>query len=105
MSTEYTAERLMRLGADCNRDNRGASGLEIVRYAEAWEQERDALRAENEQAWKERNEAVNKVRAWENIVYVEGLPWRSAPGREWGPGGEDSVTVPEVTPAAAHRPT
>ena len=43
MANEYTAERLMRLGSDCNRDNRGASGLEIVRYAEAWEKERDEL--------------------------------------------------------------
>ena len=61
MDSEYTAERLMRLGADCNRDNRGASGLEIVRYAEAWEQERDALRAERDSYKYQLAEAMGEV--------------------------------------------
>ena len=45
MSNEYTAERLMRWGSDCNN---GGLGLSLVRYADAWERERDALRAEVE---------------------------------------------------------
>ena len=48
MANEYTAERLMRWGSDCNREGNGALGLALVEYAEAWEQERDELRAENE---------------------------------------------------------
>ena len=61
MANEYTAERLMRLGADCNRDNRGASALEIVQYAEAWEQERDALRAERDSYKYQLAEAMGEV--------------------------------------------
>jgi len=48
MTNEYTAERLMQWGADCSRENNGGLGMALMRYAEAWQRERDALRAENE---------------------------------------------------------
>ena len=44
--SEYTPERLMEWAADCNRRNDGDSGMRLVEYANAWERERDGLRAE-----------------------------------------------------------
>ena len=44
--SEYTPERLMQWAADCNRENNGTIGMQVVEYAKAWEQERDGLRAE-----------------------------------------------------------
>ena len=46
---EYAAERLMRWGAACIRENNGALGMALVSYAKAWEQERDALRSERDE--------------------------------------------------------
>jgi hypothetical protein len=60
--------------------------------------QRDELREENRRAWTERNEAYAKVKAWESVVYVEGLPLRSVSVDEWGPGEGGQTTVPEVTP-------
>lgn len=53
--------------------------------------------AEAERAWRERNQAQNKLAAWQSIVVAESLPLQVHPGREWGPGGEDSVVIPSVT--------
>lgn len=60
--------------------------------------ENERLRAEAEQAQRERNIAYAKVKAWESVVYVEGLPLRAVPVGEWGPGEGETTTVPEVTP-------
>lgn len=56
------------------------------------------LKAENDRAWRERNEAYAKVKGWEATVYVERLPLRALPINDWGPGGEGQTTIPEVTP-------
>lgn len=51
-----------------------------------------------ERAWRERNVAYAKVKAWEATVYVEGLPLRAVRADDWGPGEGAHTTVPEVTP-------
>lgn len=56
------------------------------------------LEAENARVWRERNIAYAKVKAWEAVVYVEGLPLRAARVDEWGPGEGEQTTVPELTP-------
>lgn len=56
------------------------------------------LTSENEQAWRERNVAYAKVKAWEAVVYVEGLSLRAVSVDEWGPGEGEQTTVPDVTP-------
>lgn len=56
------------------------------------------LRASEERAWRERNIAYAKVKAWESVVFVEGLPLRAVKVDEWGPGEGETTTVPEVTP-------
>lgn len=55
-------------------------------------------RAHLDQLWRERNHAVQKVRAWEDVVYVEGGAMRAVLCAEWGPGEGDQVAVPEITP-------
>lgn len=55
-------------------------------------------RAREERAWSERNIAYAKVKAWEAVVYVEGLPLRAVEVKEWGPGEGSMTTVPDVTP-------
>lgn len=62
------------------------------------EAEVSRLRLENDRAWRERNEAYAKVKAWESVVYVEKLPLRSVPINDWGPGGDGQTTVPHITP-------
>lgn len=57
------------------------------------------LREECERAWRERNIAVAKVRAWEATVVVEKLPYQRAHRvDEWGPSEGETIVVPEVTP-------
>lgn len=56
------------------------------------------LTEENARAWRERNEAYAKVKAWESVVYVEGLPLRAVRIDEWGPGEGGMTSVAEVTP-------
>lgn len=55
-------------------------------------------KASEERAWRERNVAYAKVKAWEAVVYVEGLPLRAVRVDEWGPGEGEQTTVPDVTP-------
>jgi hypothetical protein len=64
------------------------------------ELEADAIKLEheNERIWRERNIAYAKVKAWEAVLYVEGLPLRAVRVDEWGPGEAEQTTVPEVTP-------
>lgn len=56
------------------------------------------LKEENDRAWRERNEASAKVKGWEATVYVEKLPLRAVPINDWGPGGEGTTSVPDITP-------
>lgn len=56
------------------------------------------VKASEELAWRERNVAYAKVKAWEAVVYVEGLPLRAVRVDEWGPGEGEQTTVPDVTP-------
>ena len=82
--------------------------LPCARYTEALaakdakiaelERERDRLQHSEEDAWRECNRAVTKVKAWENVVYIEGLPLRAVRVDEFGPGKGDQVAVPEITP-------
>lgn len=58
----------------------------------------DRLKAENDRAWRERNEAYAKVKGWEATVYVEKLPILAVPINDWGPGGEGQTSIPHVTP-------
>lgn len=53
---------------------------------------------ELEQAWTERNVAYAKVKAWEDVVYVEGLQMRSVRVDEWGPGEGEMTEVPDISP-------
>jgi len=57
-----------------------------------------ALEADNERAWRERNTAYAKVKAWESVVYIEHLPLRAVAVNEWGPGEGGQTTVPDITP-------
>ena len=46
---QYTADRLMKWGKECRKWMDGTLGMALVRYAKAWEQERDALRSERDE--------------------------------------------------------
>ena len=97
MSLPVPAERQPSIPyKEGHRDARHAAA-EIAVEAES---EIMSLREELDRAWRQRNEAFNKVRAWEGVVYVTGghLPMRLAEGREWGPGGDEPVAVPSLTP-------
>jgi hypothetical protein len=57
------------------------------------------LEAENNRAWTAANRAEAKVQAWEATVVCIGLPMRMHATREqWGPGANEPVSVPHVTP-------
>ena len=56
------------------------------------------LEAEANRAWTRANHAESKVAAWERTMVVVGLPTRIEPGCGWGPGGNDLVEVPSLTP-------
>jgi hypothetical protein len=62
------------------------------------EQELKETRARENLAWSERNVAYAKVKAWEAVVYIDGLPLRAVEVTEWGPGEGRITTVPDVTP-------
>lgn len=57
-----------------------------------------AQKGELQIAWRERNVAYAKVKGWESVVFVEGLPLRAVPVDEWGPGEGGSTSIPVVTP-------
>lgn len=56
------------------------------------------LEAEAKKAWTERNIAYAKVKGWEAVVYIEGLPMRSVPVEEWGPAQGTQTNIAEITP-------
>ena len=58
----------------------------------------ERLEAESARAWRERNIACAKVKAWEDVVYVESLPLRPVRVDGWGPGEGEETSVPIVTP-------
>ena len=57
----------------------------------------EKLETENSNAWRERNEAYAKVKAWESVVYVESLPMRAVPIDEWGESEGETTSVPQIT--------
>lgn len=58
-----------------------------------------ALGQECDRAWKERNYAITKIKAWESCVFAYAPPIvRSMVVEEWGPGEGDIIQVPQVTP-------
>jgi uncharacterized protein (UPF0335 family) len=70
----------------------------VLSGIEQLQRENEALREENKRAWTERNTAYTKVKAWESVVYVEGLPLRAVRVEEWGPGEGTETAVPDITP-------
>ena len=109
MANEYTAERLMRWGSDCNREGNGALGLALVRYAEAWEKERGALWAENERLRADPPDVENAARILDDHdMYEEAeklLRRASFPrahahecDHEWVSARNEAVAAGEVCP-------
>jgi hypothetical protein len=56
------------------------------------------LEGELNHALQRASHAESKVAAWERTMVVTGLPMMRHPGTGWGPGGEDPVDVPALTP-------
>lgn len=72
--------------------------MDMVERIKELEAENRQLRESEARAWTERNIAYAKVKGWEATVYVEGLPLRSVPVEEWGPGEGGTTTIPDITP-------
>jgi len=54
--------------------------------------------AERDEAWRRANIAESKVRGWEKYVVVRDLPMRAVPNTGWGPGQDEKIAIPQVTP-------
>ena len=70
---------------------------ELAPIATALCAEVEALKAENERAWTAANRANAKVRGWESTMVCTGLPLRLFPVDGWGPGGDGTVEIPQLT--------
>jgi outer membrane murein-binding lipoprotein Lpp len=85
-------------------DNDKDETQEIIRYLEAkvetFEAELADLRSQTNQAWRERNEAVTRLKSWERIVCLtpKNSTLMQVPSGEWGPGEDSSIVcqVPNV---------
>ena len=71
---------------------------DVRKYIEGLEREYADSIARETDGWRRANRAESKVKAWEGFVVVRDLPRLAVPTKDFGPGEQDTVSVPKITP-------